>query len=109
MSTSAAAEKFAEMRFSLDDDEPLGATYDADGDVLYLWRGETPQPGVSIETEHGHLLRLAFETGELIGITIFGWYSNWSDADTIPLTLPTRKSESGRTAQREDHRVLVAS
>ncbi len=44
-------------------------SYDSDGDVLYLRRGERQEAAETFSTPEGHAVRMD-ENGEVIGITI---------------------------------------
>ncbi|MGH2927449.1 MAG: DUF2283 domain-containing protein [Solirubrobacteraceae bacterium] len=63
------------------------ATYDADGDVLYLHAGERQAAADSEETPEGHVLRFGAD-GRIIGLTIIN--ARWLlDRDgEITVTLP---------------------
>lgn len=65
------------------------ASYDAEGDVLYLRRGEQRPATDTFGTPEGHAVRLD-ESGEVIGITIVN--AKWLlDHDgKIEITVPNR-------------------
>lgn len=65
------------------------ASYDAEGDVLYLRRGEQRPAADTFGTPEGHAVRLD-ESGEVIGITIVN--ARWLlDRDgKIEITVPSR-------------------
>ncbi|MGO8906645.1 MAG: DUF2283 domain-containing protein [Solirubrobacteraceae bacterium] len=64
-------------------------SYDADGDVLYLRRGEKQTAADTFGTPEGHAVRLD-ESGEVIGITIVN--AKWLlDRDgKLSVTVPSR-------------------
>ena len=64
-------------------------TYDADGDVLYLRRGESRAAADTLGTPEGHAVRLD-EQGEVMGITIVN--AKWliQRDGKITLTVPSQ-------------------
>ena len=74
-------------------------SYDADGDVLYLRRGEKQAAADTFATPEGHAVRLD-ERGEVIGITIVN--AKWLlDRDGgLSITVPSRmETDAGELAQ----------
>ena len=63
-------------------------SYDSDGDVLYLRRGERQAAADTFGTPEGHAVRLD-EDGEIIGITIVN--AKWlvERDGTITVTVPS--------------------
>jgi uncharacterized protein YuzE len=57
------------MRICVGNHEFDNVVYDADGDVLYLHRGDPIPAAETIATPEGHAVMLDFP-GEIIGITI---------------------------------------
>ena len=68
--------------------EPLGASYDENADVLYLWRGEKPAEALSLATDEGPIVRLDMETGEVTGVTLLDWKAMWSRKKRIEFFVP---------------------
>ncbi len=71
-------------------------SYDSDGDVLYLRRGERREAAETFSTPEGHAVRLD-EDGEVIGITIVN--AKWlverdgKIAVTVPSLIETNADE----------------
>ena len=65
------------------------ATYDADGDVLYLHAGEPRAAADSEETPEGHAVRFGAD-GQVIGVTIVN--AKWlrDQGKPIVITIPER-------------------
>jgi uncharacterized protein YuzE len=65
------------------------ATYDPDGDVLYLHVGEPQAAADSEETPEGHAVRLSAD-GRVIGVTIVN--AKWlrDQGQPIVITIPER-------------------
>jgi uncharacterized protein YuzE len=57
------------MKVKIDDLEFERANYDADGDVLYLTRGESNMAADAVLTPEGHGVRYGPD-GDVIGVTI---------------------------------------
>lgn len=95
-----------EIRYMLDGEEPLGSLYDDDADVLYLWRGDSPTEAIGLDSREGVVVRIAPDTGELVGFTLLDWASRWKDCATIEITLPPF-GETELDATTRTHRVLV--
>ncbi len=75
------------------------ASYDAQGDVLYLHVGQ-PQPAAeSEETVEGHVLRYD-DHGRIIGVTIVNarWYLERDGAITVTLPHPQWRASAGDLA-----------
>lgn len=91
--------------------EDLRASYDEQADILYLWIGEKPQEAISVTSDEGHLVRLAPETYEVVGFTIFDFCRRWQADDRggeIKVSLPSLGEDQGEViAARELE--LVAS
>ena len=63
--------------------------YDAEGDVLYLHRGD-PATAVDFdESPEGHALRFD-AAGELVGVTLIGARAGIDRDGQVSLTLPSR-------------------
>jgi Protein of unknown function (DUF2283) len=95
----------ADYNFLLNGEESLGAHYDKEADVLYLWRGEAPREAVALETPGGHLLRLDTETYELVGVTIFDWYRKWRRHGHIQIHAPVVETEGRLRSEGRDYSV----
>lgn len=99
----------ANTRFFLDETEELGADYDVEADVLYLWRGDAPTEGIGLTTDDGPIVRFDPETGEVVGITIPDWGVRWRAKKRIELRL--KIPPHGLSEREEDepttHRVLA--
>ncbi len=89
-------------------DEPLGAEYDEQADILYLWRGD-PTGDLLLTTAEGHLVRIDPETAEIVGFTIFDFCSRWQAEDfrpigrsrsTSPASTSVKASNADRSAPR---------
>lgn len=63
-------------------------SYDSDGDVLYLRRGERQAAADTFGTPEGHAVRLD-ENGEIIGITIVNAKWLLERDGTITVTVPS--------------------
>jgi uncharacterized protein YuzE len=63
------------------------ADYDADSDVLYLQVGE-PQEAEGEETPEGHVLRYAFGTQTIVGLTILGARRLLDRDGNLTVTIP---------------------
>jgi uncharacterized protein YuzE len=64
------------------------ASYDSDGDVLYLRRGEQREAADTFGTPEGHAVRLD-EQGEVIGITIVNAKWLLGREGKISITVPS--------------------
>ncbi len=64
------------------------ASYDSDGDVLYLRRGEPREAADTFGTPEGHAVRLD-EQGEVIGITIVNAKWLLGREGKITITVPS--------------------
>jgi uncharacterized protein YuzE len=64
------------------------ASYDSDGDVLYLRRGERREAADTFGTPEGHAVRLD-EQGEVIGITIVNAKWLLGREGRITITVPS--------------------
>jgi len=62
-------------------------SYDSDGDVLYLRRGERQAAADTLGTPEGHAVRLD-QAGEVIGITIVNAKLLVERDGTITITVP---------------------
>lgn len=84
------------MIIRLGDHEFDDIVYDADGDVLYLHRGEPVPAAETFATPEGHAVRLN-AAGEIIGITIVNakWLTERDGQITIsvPERIETSASE----------------
>lgn len=78
----------SDHRFILDGEESLGASYDDEADVLYLWRGAGPVEAVSLTTDDGHVVRIDPETGDVVGFTIIDYAARWQQVEVIDIHLP---------------------
>ena len=90
--------------YLLNGKEELGADYDEQADILYLWRGEGPRDAVSLTSNEGHLVRLDPDSAEIVGFTIFDFSARWQDEGhtVIPINIPGYDLGRGveRTAPR---------
>jgi uncharacterized protein YuzE len=91
------------------DHEPLGADYDDEADVLYLWRGEEPGEGVGLTTDDGILIRFHPETGEVVGFTIVDWAARWADCDVIEIIVPAVGANQPHNGAGPTRRVLASA
>lgn len=64
------------------------ASYDSDGDVLYLRRGEPREAADTFGTPEGHAVRMD-EQGEVIGITIVNAKWLLEREEKITITVPS--------------------
>jgi hypothetical protein len=87
--------------------EPLGADYDAEGDVLYLWRGDGPTEAISFPMDSGPIVRVDPETGELVGVTLVDFVACWSETERIELEVPAVGPSEPEAAEHAEHRELV--
>jgi uncharacterized protein YuzE len=88
----------------------MGFEYDDEADVLYLWRGKQPRPAIGLTTDEGHVVRLDEETGEIVGFTIFNWWSVWSAEGTVPVLefeVPNLEAAQGSLASGRHELELV--
>ena len=69
------------LSYLLNGEEPLGCSYDEQADILYLWRGDTSVPAMSLTSDEGHLARVDPHSGEVVGITIFDFCRRWQLSD----------------------------
>lgn len=98
----------ADWRFRLDGEELLGADYDDEADVLYLWRGDAPREAVGLTTPDGNVVRLDEETGEVVGFTIFNWLGLWTDVGgAIVFEVPDLEAARGSLAHGHHELELV--
>ena len=99
------------FKFTLNGEIVLGCSYDEEADILYLWPGDEPRPGVAIQTPEGHLVRFDPDTRELVGITIFDWHRTWRELGRIEFHAPEmvedrpgrwgRRHQQSRSERRE--------
>ncbi len=103
-----SASPIANVKFFLDDDEPLEAEYDEEADVLYLWRQGGPSEGVGLTTEDGMVVRFDPDTGEAVGFTLLDWAVRWRRQKRIEIRLeiPAHGSSEHEDEART-HRVLA--
>jgi hypothetical protein len=88
--------------------EILGASYDDEADVLYLWRGPEPVEAISFTTDEGPVVRLQPDTGELVGFTILDWAARWRQEERIEFHLPVfGESQDAEDAEEPETRSLV--
>jgi hypothetical protein len=93
-----------------EDREPLGCSYDADADVLYLWRGSEPREALSFPMDSGPLVRLDPDTGELVGVTLIDFSACWAGHERIEIEVPAigrSEPEAAEMHDPEQHRNLV--
>jgi hypothetical protein len=104
-----SASLIANTRFFLDEDEILEAAYDAEADVLYLWREGGPAPGIALTTEDGHIVRFDPDTGEVVGFTLPDWAARWRDKKKIEIRLevPAHGTSERDEDEAKTHRVLA--
>jgi hypothetical protein len=96
--------------FILDGSEPLGASYDDEADVLYLWRGAEPAEGVGVTSDEGIVILFDPSDGEIVGFTLLDWRARWGDSGVIEITIPAvgaRQPHNGATPTKR--RVLAAT
>jgi uncharacterized protein YuzE len=62
-------------------------SYDMEGDVLYLGRGETLDAAKTVATPEGHAVRLDGE-GEVVGITLVNAKWLLERDGRLPVTMP---------------------
>jgi uncharacterized protein YuzE len=84
------------------------ATYDEQGDVLYLRVGERHAAGDSEETPEGHVLRFAAD-GRVIGLTIINARWLLERDGEITITLPEQGSCRTRGTGAAARRRLMVS
>ena len=93
-----------ELKYLMDGEEALGASFDEAADILYLWRGDGPRHAISLTSSEGHLVRLDPETAEIVGFTIFDFCARWQEEGhtVIPINVPAFAFGGGvaRTAPR---------
>jgi hypothetical protein len=88
--------------------EILNASYDADADVLYLWRGDEPRDAVSFTTDEGPVIRIDADTGELVGFTILDWTRHWHALGRIQFHVPAfGESQAAEQDEEPETRSLV--
>lgn len=99
------------LNFLLDGQERLGASYDEQTDVLYLWRGEKSSEAVTLNSEEGFLVRLDPETYQIVGFSIFDFCRRWQQDDhkstTLTVTIPSMGFR-GETSERQQHELVPA-
>ena len=88
--------------------EALGALYDDNADVLYLWRGEEPSEAISFPTDEGPILRVDPVSGELVGVTLLDWSIMWAEKARIDLDLPPIAPSEAEATHDASRRELVA-
>ena len=74
------------MTFKLDG-KFLVSDYDEEADILYLWV-EGPCPAQTYETSDGHLVQLAPETREFVGVALIDYRARW-EGQEITIEVPT--------------------
>lgn len=99
------------LRYLLDGTEPLGASYDEQADVLYLWRGAEPQEAVTLNSDEGFLVRLDPESYAIVGFTIFDFCRRWQEDDRkttrLTVTIPSL-GVRGATSEPQTHELVQA-
>ena len=100
------------LNYLLDGEEKLGASYDEQADILYLWRGDEPKEAVSLNSEEGFLVRLDPESYEILGFTIFDFCRRWQADDhvrtTLHVTIPSLGFRGGETSEPHEHQLVPA-
>jgi hypothetical protein len=86
--------------------EPLGASYDEDADVLYLWRGDQPAEAISFPTDDGILVRVNTLTGDLVGVTLLDFDVFWADKERIESLSPRPARRSAKCRIRPRQRIV---
>jgi|SRR5215218_10236206 len=99
----------ANTRFFLDGEERLGADYDEEADVLYLWRGDAPAAGIAFTTDTGPIVRFDPATGDVVGFTIPDWAARWRARKRIEIRvdIPPHGISESEEEQAKTHRVLA--
>lgn len=67
--------------------------YDKEGDVLYLSVGD-PRPAISEEIGDDVLMRVAADTGEVVGLTVLNFSSRFDSSDVsqiLPIGIELHK------------------
>lgn len=100
------------LNYLLDGEEQLGASYDEQADVLYLWRGDEPREAFTLNSEEGYLVRLDPESFEIVGFTIFDFCRRWQEDDhtitTLRVTVPSLGVRGGHTSEPHTHELVPA-
>jgi hypothetical protein len=100
------------LNYLLDGTEALGASYDEQADVLYLWRGKTSQEAVTLTSEEGYLVRLDPESYAIVGFTIFDFCRRWQEEDhkttSLTVTIPSLGFRGGETSEPQTHELVPA-
>ena len=104
-----SASPIAGRSFLLDGRERLGASYDEDADVLYLWRGAAPAEAISLTTEDGLVVRFDPATGEILGFTILDWAARWQAHEHIDFHLPPLGEHESEEEVGTTHRLLATA
>jgi uncharacterized protein YuzE len=94
--------------FVLDGHERLGSEFDAEADVLYLWRGDAPVEAMSVTSNEGHLVRVDIATGEIVGFTIFGRDATF-ESGSIDVTVPAIGSAQDPAGIVRKHELALVS
>src|SRR6266496_1997470 len=98
------------LNYLLDGEERLGASYDEQADILYLWRGEESQEAVTLNSEEGYLVRLNPESYEIVGFTIFDFCRRWQEDDhkttRLTVTIPSLGFRGGKTSEPQKHELV---
>jgi hypothetical protein len=100
------------LNYLLDGTEKLGASYDEQADVLYLWRGEASTEAVTLNSEEGYLVRLDPESYAIVGFTIFDFCRRWQEDDhkttKLTVTIPSLGFRGGETSEPQTHELVPA-
>lgn len=76
------------------------ASYDEEGDVLYLRRGEPQEAADAIETEDGHLIRYD-AAGNIIGVTLLSPRWLIENGREISIAVPVDSSQVAELLKSE--------
>jgi hypothetical protein len=95
--------------FALDGIEPLGASYDDEADVLYLWRGSEPSEGIGVTSDEGIVILFNPSDGEIVGFTLLDWRSKWGESDHIEVTIPEVGSHQPANGSATPKRRVLAA
>lgn len=81
------------MKVTIEGIEFDNIVYSADGDVLYLWRGEPRKPAYDDASPEGHYLQFGPDN-ELIAVTIVNARRILEREGKVTITIPERRLET---------------